>query len=67
MPFGELIEKIPILPINKGFQHAKKKLDSIVYSMIKEHRDKESKGIPQSRTYYILYCKLKMQKLELDE
>src|SRR5215212_10082725 len=33
MPFGELIEKIPVLPINKGFQAAKKKLDSIVYSM----------------------------------
>ena len=45
MPFGELIEKIPILPINKGYQIAKKKLDSIVYSMIKEHRDKESKGV----------------------
>ncbi|HVD08533.1 MAG TPA: cytochrome P450, partial [Nitrososphaeraceae archaeon] len=38
MPFGELIEKIPILPINKGFQQAKKKLDTIVYNMIKEHR-----------------------------
>ena len=45
MPFGELIEKIPILPINKGYQIAKKKLDSIVYGMIKEHRDKESKGV----------------------
>ena len=43
MPFRELIEKIPILPINKGYQIAKRKLDSIVYSMIKEHRDKESK------------------------
>lgn len=49
MPFGELIEKIPLLPINKGFQKAKKDLDSIVYRMIKEHRkildkadDKES-------------------------
>ncbi|HXX96720.1 MAG TPA: cytochrome P450 [Candidatus Bathyarchaeia archaeon] len=45
MPFGELIEKIPILPINKGYQSAKKKLDSIVYSMIKEHRDNESKRV----------------------
>jgi cytochrome P450 len=45
MPFGELIEKIPILPINKGYQSAKKKLDSIVYAMIKEHRDNESKGV----------------------
>src|ERR671938_1585950 len=33
MPFGELIEKIPILPVNKGYQRAKKTLDSIVYDM----------------------------------
>jgi cytochrome P450 len=38
MPFGELIEKIPLLPINKGFQRAKQTLDSIVYNMISEHR-----------------------------
>ena len=38
MPFGELIEKIPLLPINKGFQKARKNLDSIVYKMINEHR-----------------------------
>jgi cytochrome P450 len=43
MPFGELIEKLPILPINKGYQSAKRKLDSIVYAMIKEHRDNERK------------------------
>jgi len=54
MPFGELIEKIPILPINKGYQIAKKKLDSIVYTMIKEHRDKESKGVPQSDLLHTL-------------
>ena len=54
MPFGELIEKIPILPINKGFQHAKKKLDSIVYTMIKEHRNNESQGIPQTDLLYTL-------------
>jgi cytochrome P450 len=47
MPFGELIEKIPILHINKGFQQAKRKLDSIVYNMIKEHRDNERKGVQQ--------------------
>ena len=40
MPFGELIEKIPVLPINKGFQKAKENLDSIVFRMIKEHRVK---------------------------
>lgn len=39
MPFGELIEKIPILPINRDFRSAKNTLDSIVYRMIKEHRD----------------------------
>jgi cytochrome P450 len=40
LPFGELIEKIPILPINKGFQKAKRNLDSIVFRMINEHRMK---------------------------
>ena len=44
MPFGGLIEKIPILRINKGFQLAKNKLDSVVYSMIKEHRENLEKG-----------------------
>ena len=44
MPFGELIEKIPLLPINKGFKKAKKDLDSIVYRMIKEHRKILDKG-----------------------
>ena len=44
MPFGQLIEKIPLLPINKGFQKAKKDLDSIVYRMIKEHRKILDKG-----------------------
>jgi len=39
MPFGELIEKIPLLPVNKNFRSAKNTLDSIVYRMIKEHRD----------------------------
>ena len=41
MPFGELIEKIPVLPINKDFRSAKNTLDSIVYKMIKEHRMKK--------------------------
>ncbi len=43
MPFGELIEKIPILPINKDFRAAKNTLDSIVYRMIREHRNREIK------------------------
>ncbi len=54
MPFGELIEKIPILPINKGYQSAKKRLDSIVYNMIREHRDSESKGMLQPDLLYTL-------------
>jgi cytochrome P450 len=54
MPFGELIEKIPILPINKGFQHAKNKLDSIVYNMIKEHRDNESRNVSNNDLLYTL-------------
>ena len=45
MPFGELIEKIPILPINKGFKQAKKRLDTIVFNMIKEHRDNQDKDM----------------------
>jgi cytochrome P450 len=62
MPFGELIEKIPILPINKGYQTAKKKLDSIVSSMIKEHRDKESKGLYHEED--LLYTLLQAQDTE---
>jgi cytochrome P450 len=64
MPFGELIEKIPVLPINKGFQAAKNKLDSIVYSMIKEHRDNESKGISSSKGGDLLYTLLQAQDAE---
>jgi cytochrome P450 len=54
MPFGELFEKIPILPINKGYQSAKKRLDSIVYNMIKTHRHSESKGVLQPDLLYTL-------------
>jgi cytochrome P450 len=62
MPFGELIEKIPILPINKGYRIAKKKLDSIVYSMIKEHRGKESEGVNHEPD--LLYTLLQAQDAE---
>lgn len=44
MPFGELIEKIPLLPVNKEFQRAKRTLDSTVYSMISEHRKMLDRG-----------------------
>ena len=54
MPFGESIEKIPILPINKGFQQAKKRLDSIVFTMIKEHRDNSAKETSKSDLLYTL-------------
>jgi cytochrome P450 len=62
MPFGELIEKIPILHINKGYQSTKKKLDSIVYSMIKEHRDNETKGVYHKED--LLYTLLQAQDTE---
>jgi cytochrome P450 len=61
MPFGELIERIPILPINKGFQRAKKRLDSIVFNMIREHRDSESKQVLQPD---LLYTLLQVQDTE---
>src|SRR5918911_3541710 len=54
MPFGELIEKIPILAVNKGYQRAKKSLDSIVYNMIKQHRDNERRGMQQGDLLYTL-------------
>jgi cytochrome P450 len=62
LPFGELIEKIPILPINKGFERAKEKLDSIVYAMIKEHRENESKNALSSD---LLYTLLRAQDMEV--
>lgn len=62
MPFGELIQKIPILSINKGYQTAKKKLDSIVYDMIKQHRHDQSKGI--NHDHDLLYTLLQAQDKE---
>ena len=59
MPFGELIEKIPILPINKGFQNAKRNLDSIVYRMINEHRMKLEKN--EEKDNDLLFTLLKSQ------
>jgi cytochrome P450 len=59
MPFGELIEKIPILPINKGFQKAKKNLDSIVFRMINEHKMKLEKNDEKDND--LLFTLLKSQ------
>lgn len=64
MPFGELIEKIPILPVNKGYQRAKKTLDSIVYDMIKKHRDNENRGINKEGGRDLLYSLLQAQDTE---
>ena len=61
MPFGELIEKIPLLPINKGFQTAKRDLDSIVYRMIKEHRKKLDKGHEKKKDDDLLFTLLQAQ------
>jgi hypothetical protein len=55
MPFGEVIGKIPILPINKNFRSAKNTLDSIVYRMIKEHRAHSRKEI-NHRGYDLLHA-----------
>ena len=45
MPFGELTEKIPVLPMNKEFQkNCKNTLDSTVYGMISEHRKSLERG-----------------------
>ena len=63
MPFGELIEKIPILPINKSFQRAKILLDSIVFNMIKEHRDNERSGVSKADGD-LLYTLLQAQDTE---
>jgi cytochrome P450 len=41
MPLGSIIEKIPVLPVNIRFQQALKKLDSVVYDMIKQCRQEE--------------------------
>jgi cytochrome P450 len=54
MPFGELIEKIPIFPINKGFQQAKKKLDTLVLNMIEQHRESIDKNIERNDLLYTL-------------
>ena len=59
MPFGELIEKIPILPINKGFKTAKENLDNIVFKMINEHRIKLEKN--ENKENDLLFTLLKSQ------
>jgi cytochrome P450 len=64
MPFGELIEKIPLLPINKGFQKAKSDLDSIVYRMIKEHRKKLDEGHEKQEDDDLLLTLLQAQDEE---
>ena len=64
MPFGELIEKIPLLPINKGFQKAKKDLDSIVYRIIKEHRKNLDKGYDKDSHDDLLFTLLQAQDEE---
>ena len=61
MPFGELIEKIPILPINRGFQQAKRKLDTLVFNMIEQHRKSVGKNIVRND---LLYTLLEVQEQE---
>lgn len=74
MPFGELIEKLPLLPVNKNFREAKNTLDSIVYRMIEEHRDramgeegKKAQGTDSfspRRPYDLLYALMEAQDPE---
>ncbi|MGN6346179.1 MAG: cytochrome P450 [Candidatus Nitrosocosmicus sp.] len=63
-PLGGLIGKIPLLRINKNFQNAKGKLDTIVYNMIKEHRDNENTS-EQKQSFDLLYTLLDAQDAEL--
>ncbi|MDQ6722994.1 MAG: cytochrome P450 [Thermoproteota archaeon] len=64
-PFGGLIGKIPVLRVNKDFQRAKKKLDSIVYKMIKEHRNNEENKAEISYEHTdLLYTLLQAQDAE---
>jgi cytochrome P450 len=62
-PLGGFIEKIPVLRNNKDFLDAKKKLDSIVYNMIREHRDNESK-VDVAQHADLLYTLLQSQDPE---
>src|SRR5437867_7579716 len=69
LPFGELIEKIPILPINKDFRSAKNTLDSIVYRMIKEHRSdhdgiENMQSMENNRSYDLLHALIDAQDPE---
>ena len=61
MPFGELIEKIPILPINKGFRQSKRKLDTLVFNMIEQHRKNLGKNTERND---LLYTLLEVQEQE---
>ncbi len=63
-PFSGFIGKIPILRINKNFQEAKKKLDSIVYNMIKEHRQDNQSKVDVSQQIDLLYTLLQSQDAE---
>ena len=62
MPFGELIEKVPLLPMNKRFQKAKLLLDSIVYNMIREHKKNLNKNLKGQED--LLFTLLKAQDKE---
>ncbi len=37
LPFGEILEKIPI-PVNRNYQHARERLDATIYRIINERR-----------------------------
>ena len=67
MPFGELIEKIPVLPMNKEFQRAKNTLDSTVYGMISEHRKSLERGQKEEMISCLHFFKLRTKNRELEK
>jgi cytochrome P450 len=68
LPFGELIGRIPILPINKNFHSAKNTLDSIVYEMIRQHRKDDETvkktGSREDERFDLLHTLMKAQEPE---
>jgi cytochrome P450 len=43
-PIGQVLNKIPILPVPKRAREARKKLDSLVYGLISDRRQQEESG-----------------------
>lgn len=57
-PIGHVLNKIPILPKVRGAQKAKKILDTLVYGLIEERREKENDTPHEDKKYDDLLTKL---------